>query len=200
MKKSTYTLAGWLAIGAAVLALPLMILGVLVDVATRKGGDMLPVFLLLFAGVTVAHTTMLVYAFTRLRHLLNERFGFHAVDTLIIAIIVLTIALVSVSILSRVGLVAGLIPEASLPLALGLIVLFSVPLAVLGIIFAVKLLSLQDDLHGLLRPYAYTSIAASICFATIILAPVGMIVAAVSTAILGAIFLRADRAPQVDFV
>ena len=47
-EKSTYTLAGWLAIGAAVLALPLMVLGFMVDVATRRGADLLPVFLLLF--------------------------------------------------------------------------------------------------------------------------------------------------------
>ena len=200
MDKNTYTLAGWLAIGAAVLALPLMFLGIMVDVATRKGSELVPVFLLLFACVNVVHVTMLVYAFARLRHLLNERFGFHAVDTLIVAIIVINIAIVSVSIVSRIGLVGGLLPEALVPVALGVIVLLAVPLAILGIVFAVKLLSLQDDLHGLLRPYAYTSIAASICFATIVLAPLGMIVAAVSTAILGAIFLRADRAPQVDFV
>ena len=200
MDKNTYTLAGWLAIGAAVLALPLMFLGIMVDVATRKGSELVPVFLLLFACVNVVHVTMLVYAFARLRHLLNERFGFHVVDTLIVGIIVINIAIVSVSIVSRIGLVGGLLPEALVPVALGVIVFLAVPLAILGIVFAVKLLSLQDDLHGLLRPYAYTSIAASICFATIVLAPLGMIVAAVSTAILGAIFLRADRAPQVDFV
>ena len=200
MEKSTYTLAGWFAIGAAVLSLPLLFLGIMVDVLTRKGDEMLPVFLLLFAGVNVAQMTMQIYAFSRLRHLLNERFGFHAVDTLIIVIIAMSIALVSVSIASRVGLAAGLFPEALVPIFLGIIVLFAVPLAVLSIVFALKLLSLQDDLHGLLRPYAYTSIAAGICFATIVLAPLGMLVAAVSTAILGGIFLRADRPPQVDFV
>lgn len=199
-EKSTYTLAGWLAIGAAVLALPLIFLGIMVDVATRRGSEMVPAFLLLFACVNVAHLTMLVYAFARLRHLLNERFGFHAVDTLIVAIIVINIAIVSVSIVSRIGLLAGLLPEALAPVALGVMVLLAVPLAILGIVFAVKLLGLQDDLHGLLKPYAYTSIAASICFATVILAPLGMVVAAASTAILGAILLKADRPPQVDFV
>ena len=144
MEKSAYTLAGWLAIGAAVLALPMMFLSFMVDVLTRKGAEMVSVFLLLFAVVNVAHMTMYVYAFARLRHLLNERFGFHAVDTLIIAIIVLTIALVGVSILSRVGLAVGLIPESLVPLSLAVIVAFSLPLAVMGIVFAVKLLILQD--------------------------------------------------------
>ena len=200
MEKSTYTLAGWLAIAAAVLALPLLFLGVMVDVLTRKGGEMLPVFLLLFACLNVAQVGMQVYAFARFRHLLNERFGFHAVDTLIITIIVLSITLVSVSIVSRTALALGLVPVDSVPLFLGMVVVLGVPLALLSIVFAIKLLGLQDDLHGLLRPYAYTSIAAGICFATLILAPIGMLVAAVSTAILGTIFLRADRAPQVDFV
>lgn len=200
MEKDTYTPAAWLAIGAAILALPAFFLAFMVDILTRKGAEMLPVFLVLFACVTVAQTGMQVYAFTRLRHLLNERFGFHAVDTLIIAIIAMSIALVSVSIGGRVVWALGLVPDAAVPLILGVIVLLAVPFAVLGIIFAVKLLSLQDDLHGLLKPYVYTSIAAGVCFATIILAPVGMIMAAVSTGILGLIFLRADRAPQVDFV
>jgi hypothetical protein len=177
-----------------------MFLGVMVDVLNRKGAEMVSVFLLLFAIVNVAHMAMYVYAFARLRHLLNERFGFHAVDTLIIAIIAVNVTLVSVSIAYRVAYVAGVLSESLVPVALGTIVLLALPLAIMGIIFAVKLLSLQDDLHGLLKPYAYTCIAAGICFATIILAPLGMIVAAVSTAILGTIFLRADRAPQVDFV
>ena len=200
MEKSNYTLAGWLAIGAAVLALPILFLGVMVDVLTRKGAEMVPVFLLLLACVNLAQLAMHVYAFLRLRHLLNERFGFHAVDTLIIAIVAMTIAIVSVSLLSRVALVAGLLTEALVPFSLAMIVLLAVPLAILGIVYAVKLLGLQDDLHGLLKPYAYTSIGASVCFATIILAPLGMLVAAVSTVFLGMILLRADRTPQVDFV
>ena len=200
MEKSTYTLAGWLAIGAAVLALPMMFLSFMVDVLTRKGAEMVPVFLMLLAGVAVTQAAMEVYAFARLRHLLNERFGFHAVDALIIAIIVMTIAMVSVSITARAAYALGLLSENLVPVALGAIVILALPFAVLGIVFAVKLLSLQDDLHGLLKPYAYTGIAASICFATIVLAPVGLVVAAVSNAILGGIFLRADRTPQVDFV
>jgi hypothetical protein len=200
MKDGTYTLAGWLAIAAAVLALPLLFLGVMVDVLARRGAEMLPVFLALFACVNVVQAAMQVYAFARFRHLLNERFGFHAVDTLIITIIVLLITLVSVSIVSRIALALGVMPMDSVPIFLGIIAVLAVPLALLSIVFAVKLLGLEDDLHGLLRPYAYTSIAAGICFATLILAPLGMLVAAASTAILGTIFLRADRAPQVDFV
>jgi hypothetical protein len=200
MEKSTYTLAGWLAIAAAVLALPLLFLAIVVDVGARRGTEMLPALLTLYAGLTVAQTGMHLYAFYRLRHLLNERFGFHAVDTLIVAMIVLMLAMVSVSLLGRIGLATGLIPEAVTPLLVGMIVVFGVPMAVLSIVFAVKLLALQDDLFGLLRPYVYTGIAAGVCFATLVLAPLGMIVAAVSTAILGFIFLRADRAPGVDFV
>ena len=126
-EKSTYTLAGWLAIGAAVLALPLIFLGIMVDVATRRGSEMVPAFLLLFACVNVAHLAMLVYAFARLRHLLNERFGFHAVDTLIVAIIVINIAIVSVSIVSRIGLIAGPLPETLAPVALGVMVFLPCP-------------------------------------------------------------------------
>jgi hypothetical protein len=135
MDKSTYTLAGWLAIAAAVLALPLLLLAIVVDVGAREGTELLPVLLTLYAGLTVAQTGMHLYAFYRLRHLLNERFGFHAVDTLIVAMIVLMLAMVSVSLLGRIGLATGLVPAEVTPLLVGMIVVFGVPMAVLSIVF-----------------------------------------------------------------
>jgi hypothetical protein len=72
---------------------------------------------------------------------------------------------------------------------------------VVGIVFAVRLLRLRDDLGGLLRPFAYTTIAACICYVTILLAPIGGLVDAGATVILGLIFLRlAKGLPQVEFV
>jgi hypothetical protein len=105
-----------------------------------------------------------------------------------------------------VRLAAAVLVAVAIVVAIGLlvalpIVMLGIPLAVLSIIFGVKLLRLQDDLFGLLRPFAYVTIAAGVCFVTILLAPLGLVVDAVSNVILGVIFLRALRAPAVaDFV
>ena len=61
-----------------------------------------------------------------------------------------------------------------------------------------KLLKLKDDLFGLLKPYAYTTLAAAICGATIILMPIGLIIQLAALVIQGMIFLRAKE--QVEFV
>ena len=76
-----------------------------------------------------------------------------------------------------------------------------IPLAILGIIFAVKLLRLESDQSGLLRPFAYVNIAASICFATFILAPLGLLLDAAGNVILGMLYLRRKSEPTApEFV
>lgn len=199
-KQNPYALAGWLSVSAAVLALPLLVLSVVVDVLRHRSPDAMPVFVTLYLIVVAAHTVFSVYAFYRLRHLLNERFGFHAVDSLIIAIILGAIAITGVGAAGRTLLALGLLREAAALGFLSLIVLAGVALSVLNVIFAVRLLSLPDDLHGLLRPYAYTCIAAAVCFASFILVPIGMLVNAMASLMLGLILLRANREPEVEFV
>jgi len=76
-----------------------------------------------------------------------------------------------------------------------LIVTIGIPLAILGIIFGVKLLRPDADQSGLLRPFAYINIAASICFASFILAPLGLLLDAAGNVVLGTIFLRRKAEP-----
>lgn len=66
-----------------------------------------------------------------------------------------------------------------------------IPLGVISIVFAVKLLHLPDDLFGLLTPFSYTIIASGMCYASIILSPLGIIGEAAAGVILGMIFFRA---------
>ena len=68
----------------------------------------------------------------------------------------------------------------------------------LTITFGVVLLKLRDDLYGLLRPYVFATIGSGVCGATLILAPVGKLAAAVAYVTLGMIFLRAKR--EADYL
>jgi hypothetical protein len=195
-----YQWAGWLALTAAVLVLPLFVLGFLVQPQWPKLA-----FPLLFAyvPVVVLQTAFAVFALFWFRRLLNNRFHFHDTDGLIVTIIIGAIILGAIGLAAKIGVL--FVPKSALVaaglLALVPVIMVGLPLAILSIIFAVRLLRLQDDLCGLLKPFAYTTIAAGACFLTIILAPLGFLVDAVSNALLGMIFLRILKAPaQVEFV
>ena len=132
--------------------------------------------------------------------MLNERFGFHAVDTLIVVIIIGVAALVGFVLTGKVLIALGLIPQTAGVLFIVGIGLIGLPLNVLNIVFAVRLLGMQGDMYGLLKPYAYATIGAAICFATLILAPIGMLIGAGAGVVLGIAFLRAGRPAEVEFV
>ncbi|MBC8401448.1 MAG: hypothetical protein H8E14_08170 [Candidatus Marinimicrobia bacterium] len=78
-----------------------------------------------------------------------------------------------------------LTPAMLVSLALG------VPTAFVNIMFAIKLLRLQDPLHGMLKPFAYTIMAAGFCYGTIVLVPFGILAEHISYIILRIIFIRA---------
>ncbi len=195
-----YNLAGRLAIAAAVLGLPLLVLGFLIQPHWPRLAVPL---LIMYVPATAFQTACAVFALYWFRRLLNNRFGFHDTDALIVTIIIGAIVLAAIGLAAKIGLL--FVPKSAL-VAVGLLVvvpliLIALPLAIVSIIFAIKLLRLQDDLGGMLKPFAYTTIAAGACFVTIILAPFGLLLDALSNVFLGLIFFRTARAAsQVDFV
>jgi uncharacterized membrane protein len=72
-----------------------------------------------------------------------------------------------------------------------------VPLGIISIVFAVKLLRLPNNLHGMLKPFSYMSIATGFCYALIILMPLALLTSVIADIILGIIFLQSvDEAPS----
>jgi hypothetical protein len=197
MDERQYSMAGWLAIAGAVMVLPAFALGIVLH---PKMPTLSPL-LLVYIPLVIVQTGFTLYALYRLRGLLNDRYRFHDVDHLIVAIILGSAALVMVGLLGKIGFTLGILPSISVIAFFALIVMIGIPLSIVGIVFAVRLLRLQDDLYGLLKPFAYTTIAACVLYATILLAPLGGLVDAACTLMLGVILLRAARgAPEVEFV
>jgi hypothetical protein len=198
-----YKIAGWLAIAAAILTLPTLLFGLL----AQPRPPILRLMVFAWVPLAVLQTTFALYALWRFRRLLNERHGFHDVDGLIAALIIGTGIMALAGFAVKIG-GTFLVPAPPAPAGLlfalvgiGLMVAVGLPLALIGIVFSVRLLRLQDDLHGLLRPFAITNMVASALLATIILAPVALLVDAVCNVILGVIFLRsAGRPAPVEFV
>ena len=200
MEERRYAVPGWTAIAAAALTLPMVVLGLILEIAARKNPGLAGVLLLPYILVAVAQTICGLYALGRLKTFLNERHGFHDVDGLIVAIIIGVCVLTLVVLTARVALVAlGLGKAAALFFAiLGFGI--GLPLAALSFIFAVKLLRLGSDLGGLLKPFVYVNIASAVCIATFILAPLGLLLDAVGNVVLGMIFLRREDASATEFV
>lgn len=195
MNHNEYAVAGWLAIAAAVLSLPMLLLSIAVDVMRIAGTT--PVLMPVHLAVTGLQLTFALYALGRFRHLLNARFEYHAVDRLIGVIIAGAILLTVVLSTGRLVAPAGE-PH---PLTLTFIAAtfaVGVPLAVISIVFALRLKDLESDLSGYKNSFVFTKIAASVCFATLILAPVGLLFDAIANVLLGLIFLKpgADASPE----
>ena len=200
-----YETVGWLSITSAILLFPTMLLGLVLEIGRRPAMLLLLVpYVLLF----VLSVGLSLYALYRFKGLLNDRYQFHEVDNLITAIVILGSVMLVVAISAKIGATFIKInthdPATLIPIALGAMTIFALiglPLSILSIIFAVKLLRLRDDLHGLLKPYAYTTIVASALFATFILAFLGFFLDAACSVMLGLIFLRASRGlPHPEFV
>ena len=181
------TLAGWLAITYAVLAIPFFALSAALS---SLYGDEVKIANLLLLLVIFA---LGIFPILWLKNLLNTRLSFRITDIFISLIIWLNVAqavIYILGILSPLGQpfdeeIPFLTPAMLASLAL------TVPTAFVYIMFAIKLLRLQDPLHGMLKPFAYMIMAAGFCYGTIVLVPFGLLAELISYIILGIIFIRA---------
>jgi len=198
MNENKFANAGWLAVAGAILVLPVLPGGIVLDIMFEKGvfSASLSTMFLLFS---VTQAALVIFAFYRFKAFLNEVFEFNKTDFLILAIVGLAIIMTSLGVITRITTWAGA-SEAVQFTFIALIFSVGIPLGVLSVIFGIKLLELKDSGQVLLKPFAYLHIVAGILFATFILAPVGMLVGAVADLLMGMMMLR--KGPEVipDFV
>ncbi|MCP4582886.1 MAG: hypothetical protein GY839_14850 [candidate division Zixibacteria bacterium] len=181
MYGNRYALAGWLAIASALLFFPELGAAFFLDRLSRYIPE-IQILAVLLKAVGLAIGVYILYIF---RQLLNGRYDFHKANNLILVLIWCNVVFFIIGI-------AGLFHSLERSAAMITIILF-VPFGIITVIYGVALLKLQDDLFGLLKPYAYTNIVAGVGAATIILAPIGLIAALASLVIMGLIFLRAKE-------
>jgi hypothetical protein len=181
MTNERLTLTGWLAIIEAVLSIPIAGLDIFAGAQPRAELKLIavPLNLIPFA--------LRVYVLVSFKSLLNSHFHFHDTDLLIQVLIGLNVvaALLSIIVLLNVALETPALETVVRVVG----VLLMSPFGIMIIVFGIKLLRLPDPLHGLLKPYAYTTIAAGFCIGIIVLFPVGFLIGSVAGILLGMIFL-----------
>jgi hypothetical protein len=180
--KGELTLAGWLSITNAIFAIPSIAMSWFLDTVGGAGARLSQAIL------TLVSLGLFLYIIIFLRKLLNYRFQFHHADIYISLLIWGNVILAAFSLLA--------LGSQGLEWFMNILSIVSfIIFGILSIIFATRLLRFPGNLYGLLKPFCYTTIASGICFITIFLAPVGVIVGAVSDVILGIIFFRAAEQP-----
>lgn len=174
--------AGWLAVLGAVLTVPQFVFSLVVAVGSPRGAALLADRVVGSLIVAIS-----LYLLICLRRLLNSRFSFHDTDNLITAMIWTS---------AGGWLLSVLAPPDRFTALDAIALLVGIALAVLTVVFGIKLLRLSEDLYGLLKPFAYTLIAAAVLAATVILLPVGVLVDVANNVILAMVFFRAAGQPS----
>jgi len=193
--RNPYALAGWLALVQAVL-FPLMIfLGVIqkiigVRVFDHHGPMVGPADLL-----GLLYTAIAIYVLLRFKALLNERYDFKGIDTMIHLAIawvvlhqVLTLAMNGLAMATGLGVDAMTTPMTIL--VLGSFAVFALGAGVIDIIIAVRLLAVKEELGDLVKAFAYVTLIVGILEATIFLAPLAALLVPIWCVIMAMVFLK----------
>jgi len=193
MTPGRYALAGWLAIAQAVLFFPTIALALFFEwISRRFPGSVLLAALLQVLGVAAG-----VYVLLAFRSLLHEVEDFRAADLLITLLIWISLASAGLGLLGLLSQSNGLPAAwtvAPVVLTGGLLAAHGI----VSIVFGRRLLSMKDDLSGLLKPFAHTTVASGALTLTVVGAPIGLALALAAIVMQGMILLRANE--DVQFV
>lgn len=200
MSSNHYASAGWFAIAAAVLFPSAFVVGVMQDMikieAFGHAGPILGPADILFLMVAAIG----VYTAVVFRRLVNERYSFHEIDTLITASIWWNIVFQIVGLLAKVAImILWPVPEIVVAVVwLTILALGMITVGIIDIMIAIRLLRRKEGFNELIRAYAYLTIVSGVAEVSIILAPIALLLVPVNFVLIGMIFLREKE--EVEFV
>lgn len=200
MTGNRYTMAGWLAITQAVMFPVAIGIGIMQSIIGARFFDYTgPIF-----GpsdiIMLAFTLIGIYVLLKFRSLLNERYDFHAIDTLIILSIVWAVVFEFVGLFLKY-LAISMWRYNEIEIAIIGIAYLSVSMITIGIIdilIAVQLMKKGNQFNSLIRAFAYITMAAGIMEVTVFLSLFSLLLVPVTLVTLGLIFLRDKE--EVEFV
>lgn len=185
MNQQKDRLAGWLAVIAGVALVPEVLLLLGFDSGRMASMSVLAAAAVIL-GLRIGFTA---FALWRLRASLRHSIDFHGLDMLVPAMIVASVILGFAVIVARLPGISGSYP------AIWMLLLLTGGIAgVVSVAIGWRLLRLDADFGGLGRPFAWCCILAPVCFATVVAAPLGLLLLAASSIMLGLILLRGDIA------
>jgi hypothetical protein len=187
MKQQKFRVAGWAAVIAAAAFAVEIVLSLLAETPAYAGA-ISPGLVVLALAV---HVLMGSFAMWRLREFLHETCDFHGVDALVPWVIGGGILLAAVLAASRLGMDESL--------ASWLLPGIGVPVGILGMLFGYRLLAANGTLGGYRNAFAWIHIIAPICFVTLVLAPIGLLLLIVAQVLLAVMLFSEDKV-ELEFV
>ena len=187
MKAQSYRAAGW----AAAIAVTAFVFEIALSFASQTPAYAEIISSPLVALSMVIHIAFASYATYCLRSYLNERYEYHGADYLILMLVGGGIVLG----LILVGSMFFLEPVVSMILKLGV----GISLGVVSALFGYRLLAVNGTIGGLKKPLAYSHIIAPLCFLSVVLAPIGLLLLLLTGVLLALIFFR-NESPELEFV
>lgn len=184
-----YLIAGWLAMASAVLIVPELGIKLLLE-------HISPSLTALSAPISMINLVIGIFLLNMLRLLLNERFAFFKADLIITLMICFNVASFLLEMVDISLQMAGKGSSTGGTLAIIAVILIY-PFFILNIVLGAVLLKMEDDLFGLLKPFAYLTLASGICGVTLILVPLGLLTAIGALVVEGVIFLRAKERAEI---
>ena len=188
--------AGFLSFLNAVLVLSLVVISLDDDLKMKAG-------LLFFIHLPLSSISgaIEIYVLIQLKRLLYERYDIRNMNSIITALIFCSILWWVKSFVMAFMVIIFPNPDIILPLD-GILVVFCFLMSgIAGLIMGNRLLQITDESSGLLRNYAEKCKGSSICYLTVILIPIGIVIGLINNIVLGILLLQeAETEPQVDFV
>lgn len=187
MAEQNFKLAGWAAVVAVVAFVAEIALNLASGIPAYSGVSSSFVATVVF-GIHVAFGS---YATWRLRAFLIEKHDFHGVDSLIPMMVGAGVLFA----LAQIGLEFVTQPVLSNAILLGPGLL----LGALSVVFGYRILAVNGRMGGYKLPFACCHIGAPLCFLTVVLAPVGLLLLVVAAVLLALIFFNGES-PELEFV
>lgn len=196
MDARNYEIAGWLTI----LSIAIMVAMNVMQLSLHMLGVERVIIGPLFIGSLLLQSGFSIYAVVWFRRLLNRRHSFFGVNTLITLIIIsLCLFTCIFSYLKLVATSAEMeqlskreVIGVMLPPVVAMISLL-ISFGIIGILYGVKLLRLENSLFGYRKPLAYLYIIGSSMMLTIVLLPLGIMVLMASDVFQALILLKSAK-------
>lgn len=196
IQDSSFKTAGYLSFINAFLTLPMIIAA---NIALDKGSAGLWIFALIpLSSISCVFT---IYTFLQFKRLLGERYDIHNLGNVITALIVCAIIINVKNPITAILMVTvkdpGFVEVIDSIMGLP----FFLFIGILGVIFGLRLLSINYESSGLMRIYAIMNLISSAFMVSVILILIGLLLSIPNNIILGILFLKeAEAEPQVEFV
>lgn len=172
--------AGWLCMFSAFVSIPVAYYSFRLDTTTDQAANLIQIV------IQTAGVALFVAITMYLKKLLNVQFGFYEtnknIDMMILANVVASVMVIIAYSFTDL--------KETLSTAALVVAVFQ---GIIQIQFGFKLMKLQNDLGGMLKPFCVTNIATGICIASVVLIIVGVVVSAVSDLMLGTIFFQLSK-------